>query len=637
MKSGRLALALLFAVAIARAESTTVAEEWFVVRLAGTNIGSVSAIVKRTGDGLFESAAESRFVIRRGGVEISVSQSETTVEREDGRPVSIRSSTTMSNHETVKEVAIEGGKARVLTTILGQPREITVDCPEDVIGPWRQQKLALEGGLTAGRTYEARVFNADAAKPLRISGKVVGPETIDLLDGSKPTLARVDETLEGFGITTTRWLREDGRTERMRIPLGGLVMEVFRTTKEQALGGPKDEAPADLLDASLVKNPTLVPGARRLESAVLVLKPKAGTRVPDVADERQKVVALRDDGGVVLRMSRLVPPEGRTGKRPLGEAPEGVRECLGPSPLVQSDAPEIAAMAKEAVGDCTDAWEAARRIERFVHDAIDAKGFDVGFASALEVARERRGDCTEHAVLFCALCRAAGIPSRVVMGIECIGRVWGGHAWGEVWIEGAWYQLDATLGYGSVDALHLSLAKSPLRETGVDVEFAGLIAGLGAFGIEITEATLDGRTFQPGRADAETIDGRSYKNTLFGISFLAPEGFEVTRPRERSGIRFDLVDARRKKDAGPRCRISVDAMDAPADPRWERFVAPAAEGRAVSTLEVGGRDARLIGEVERLQALVIDGPTLYVFEMSGDGSAALFGQFLATVRFGDGG
>ena len=60
-----------------------------------------------------------------------------------------------------------------------------------------------------------------------------------------------------------------------------------------------------------------------------------------------------------------------------------------------------------------------------------------------------KGDCTEHAALLVALCRAAGLPARNVSGMEYLvskrdGPCIGFHAWAEVYV-GKWIGVDATI------------------------------------------------------------------------------------------------------------------------------------------------------------------------------------------------
>src|SRR6185436_11363532 len=84
-------------------------------------------------------------------------------------------------------------------------------------------------------------------------------------------------------------------------------------------------------------------------------------------------------------------------------------------------------------------------VDKFIVKKSVARSFDV----ASVVARRREGDCTEHAVFLAALARAFGIPSRVAEGIvlvEVERRVYAfGHAWAEVYRDGAWQPADAAL------------------------------------------------------------------------------------------------------------------------------------------------------------------------------------------------
>ena len=62
-----------------------------------------------------------------------------------------------------------------------------------------------------------------------------------------------------------------------------------------------------------------------------------------------------------------------------------------------------------APGEGKSDAERMRELEKFVFGYIDKKSLNVGYASALETARTRQGDCTEHALLLAALGRARGI------------------------------------------------------------------------------------------------------------------------------------------------------------------------------------------------------------------------------------
>jgi transglutaminase-like putative cysteine protease len=104
--------------------------------------------------------------------------------------------------------------------------------------------------------------------------------------------------------------------------------------------------------------------------------------------------------------------------------------------------------AKLAQGSPSDV-ETARRVWTFVSTSFDYKLGATLFATSREALRDLKGDCSEAAVLTAALLRAAGIPSRVVLGYATLGQgVWIGHAWAEAWLggtRGGWVGVDAAL------------------------------------------------------------------------------------------------------------------------------------------------------------------------------------------------
>ena len=94
--------------------------------------------------------------------------------------------------------------------------------------------------------------------------------------------------------------------------------------------------------------------------------------------------------------------------------------------------------------------------------------FSQAFATATEVAKSRRGDCTEFAVLTAAIARAAGIPARVAIGLVYMHSAgppgFGFHMWNELYVDGHWIPYDATLGLGGIGGGHLKLSDSHLSD-----------------------------------------------------------------------------------------------------------------------------------------------------------------------------
>ena len=83
-------------------------------------------------------------------------------------------------------------------------------------------------------------------------------------------------------------------------------------------------------------------------------------------------------------------------------------------------------------------------------------------APADHVAKTRTGDCTEFAMLTAAMCKAAGVPARTAIGLVYVDNLLGKpglafHMWTEVFVNGQWLGIDATLGQGSIGPGHIKI------------------------------------------------------------------------------------------------------------------------------------------------------------------------------------
>lgn len=126
-----------------------------------------------------------------------------------------------------------------------------------------------------------------------------------------------------------------------------------------------------------------------------------------------------------------------------------VKEQSAASFLVDFDQPAVktlvaAVEAKHGRNPGVDVLVAA--VDEHIERKNGARVMDV----ASVVARRREGDCTEHAVLLTAVARAFGRPARMINGLAVVALPDGnvgayGHAWTEIWEDGAWRVGDAAL------------------------------------------------------------------------------------------------------------------------------------------------------------------------------------------------
>ncbi|MBV9122937.1 MAG: transglutaminase domain-containing protein [Planctomycetes bacterium] len=267
----------------------------------------------------------------------------------------------------------------------------------------------------------------------------------------------------GFQLPTlTAWLDNQFVPVRSQVempPLGKITL--YRTTREIAL---KPGRVAEIVDMGYDQ---LLPLNRRLPRGydtrdVVYRITLQGDKNPATAfaqDNRQDITKI-DENTIEVHVHDPLGPAAEEKPAPVSE--EYLKSCY----FINSGDVRVKEHAKEAVGEETDPLRKALRIEQWVHNHMENQNFTEAFATADHVARTLEGDCTEYAVLTAAMCRAAGIPSRAAVGLLYVdmrqgpvrGPVMGFHMWAEVWIDGRWVPIDATLGRGFVGATHLKIA-----------------------------------------------------------------------------------------------------------------------------------------------------------------------------------
>jgi len=121
-------------------------------------------------------------------------------------------------------------------------------------------------------------------------------------------------------------------------------------------------------------------------------------------------------------------------------------QFLEGGPFAPVDHPKIADLANRLTADRDGSWNRASAVYEWVFENIEKKAV-VSVPSALEVLEAMEGDCNEHTLLYTALARAAGVPTRVAIGLvwseELNGFYY--HAWPEVFV-GEWIWIETKMG-----------------------------------------------------------------------------------------------------------------------------------------------------------------------------------------------
>ncbi len=493
--------------------------EYFAVFMGGKKVGH--AIQSRVeADGKVTTSEEVGITISRANIPVTVNMTETCIETIDGKPIGFEviqnlGIMTMKLAGTVDEQ----GMVNMITESMGSEQKSTLQWPNGAIMAEGLLQLSKRQGLKQGTTYTARIFSPGILQALDAQINVGAQQSADLL-GRVVTLTEVKTAynMPGAGqVVSTSYVDEDLKIQKSITPIVGIQLELVACAKAFALGEndvfevldkmflPSPEPLDDVQSAksiSYILNVTddandlparsasiLRPlGTAKDESAkVAGMAGATGLIIP--ANDNQKVQRL-ENGKIMVTVEPAAAPTGAT--FPYKGKDEKILEATKPNRFLQSDHEKIIDLAHRAVGDTKDAAEAVKRIESFVADYIENKDLSIGYASAVEVADSKQGDCTEHAVLLAALCRAVGIPAQVVTGIAYVKEfggakdIFGGHAWVQAYVggdSGKWVGLDAAFkstGRGGYGPGHIALATG----NGKPEDLLNLVTTLGRFKIE---------------------------------------------------------------------------------------------------------------------------------------------------------
>ncbi len=474
-----LTLYIFAAAAVGLCAETTEAE-YYAILMDGKKIGHVVE-TRRIKDGVVTTTEDMTMTLARGSIAITVTMLEKSIETTKGKPIAfevVQDISGMSQKTTGKIVG--GEQAKVVTEAMGMKQERTISFPDGALMAEGLRLLERQKGLKEGTSYEATVFSPALSMAVKVEVSV-GPRTEIDLFGRIVKLTEVTTTMKipTGSTTSTSYVDDSYRALKTLLPTMGMNLEIIACDKQFALSS--DDV-VDFLDKMLLASPVQLKNIKSLTSATYVLVPAkdAKPKIPSGDNQTAKTLA---NG----RISVEVKPAKAAGKVkfPYKGNKQELLKALESTQYLQSDNEQVVKLARDAVGNSSDAAEAARKIESFVDGYITEKNLSVGYASAAEVALSRQGDCTEHAVLTAAMCRAVGIPARVVFGLvyvdEFLDRkhVFGGHAWTEARIGDKWIGLDATRSPSGYGAGHIILATG----SGSPADFFGMVNTLGYFKI----------------------------------------------------------------------------------------------------------------------------------------------------------
>jgi hypothetical protein len=359
----------------------------------------------------------------------------------------------------------EDGSFEATKTSSGKTKQFEIEWPDDLLLSEGVRLLIKKTNLKEGEKFSAKeVFDYDPFEVIDEDGKIGQTKDVSVLQNTMPlTEIFITANSTSYGqIPMVAYVDGDFNIKKTIVTIGGLTLESISCSRETALS--KIEK-VDTTSIAVIQCPVRLNNPEKAKQIRYYLVPINNIEIEIPSSDNQSV-QTSEDGGIFVTVHPAKAADGIS--FPYTGDDKDAQEALKPTEILQCDDEKIIVLAGKAVGKTNDAAKAARKIEAFVNNYMRPSGSST-FASAVEVAKEREGDCTEYAVLTAALCRATGIPARVVVGyVYCDyfdgkWNVFVPHAWTEAYIGDKWIGLDATKNrifgiFNSFTAGHIALS-----------------------------------------------------------------------------------------------------------------------------------------------------------------------------------
>ena len=327
-------------------------------------------------------------------------------------------------------------------------------------------QLTLHGTvLQPGEERRYSIFNPLTAKTEMIQVTAVGHEPLTVKGRSIPTT----KLAERFGGTTVHaWIDHEGKVVKEEAALG---LVLLRESQAEAINdGWSDNTPLDLVTSAAIAVRNTLPNPRDVTQLRLTISGSADAALfafPPRQHYLDGTLTVTNESIDTL-VSYKLPASDPT------FAPD-----LIATPFLQSEHPRIKEQLQLILKGEQDAQRAVRKLLDWTYTTLD-KEPTVGIPTALEALSSKKGDCNEHAVLFTALARAAGIPARVTAGVVYLDGAFYYHAWSEVWL-GYWVAVDPVFNQFPADATHIKFIQ------GGPEEHMALLKVIGQIQMEVVE------------------------------------------------------------------------------------------------------------------------------------------------------
>jgi hypothetical protein len=346
--------------------------------------------------------------------------------------------------EFLKEITIKNGKSNFKVNIRDgqESQETFIDFIDYTLEDLMTDELWIRQKPANNSFIFVRVFDYDDLEVKKSKLQAVDKKNI-ILNGIKQAIYEV--TMTDYNQKKI-YFKMNSRGEVIFVSDGEFI-EFRKETQEQATN---IDYQADLFISGQIHVDKPLGQYHTIEN--LVLEIQGETQLDFPKSINQSISYNKENKIFTIKLGRAYGEKKKATQKEISEA-------LKKTIRYPIDNPLITKLANEITLNCQSFDEKVSKlvsfVDRYIEDDLNAEPLSV-----LDILRIKKGDCTEHALLFTALARAAKIPAREVGGMIYMGddaQAFGGHQWNEVVINGEWIPVDAAFGETDINNTHILL------------------------------------------------------------------------------------------------------------------------------------------------------------------------------------
>jgi tetratricopeptide (TPR) repeat protein len=509
MRKGFILIVMLlfsFCASASWAEDTKVLyDQYFIYKIKDTQIGYGHVIqTSKTDNGknLIITNRQSEQKFQRFGFTVKIAQQSQFIEDETGAPISFSSSTeSQGENGEMSGEFITSDRVKVLSTVNGVKKTEEIKLNKNILFPYAISRLIKDN-----KSDNIEYSTLDPSVDFRIinySAKKVGSESL-FTNGLQGDFIKYKVSMNILpNLSSFEWYDADGRVVKELASI--LNLESIAVPKEQIFYQTKT---VDILDQSLIPVDTSFTNPAGLEQ--VNYKIEVQNQDPEsiiVSDDRQRIIQVT--GNTAYLKVKTEQESDEKFSYPVNT--KNMNEFLKTGPFIISNDPEIKTKTLNVIGQEKDAYKIVKKLEKWVFDTITTKDFSVNFANSKEILKTKEGDCTEHSILLASMLRAAGIPSKVVIGLIYTDKpqdAFGYHMWVKAY-TGKWVNLDPSFPDKNFSPTHIALYETALNNVSDRTDIVlNIIKSFSKIKINILNSTQINNSSQKTSSEQLPVDNK---------------------------------------------------------------------------------------------------------------------------------